>query len=51
MASDTDVYVTKNLSNQWLSAVESDSLQANLNLTIDENNYYSVQLKDLNVEN
>ena len=26
-------------------------MQANLNLTIDENNHYSVQLKDLNVEN
>jgi uncharacterized protein YhdP len=50
LASVTDAYVIQNLANQWQSVIESDNLQANINLTIDENDHYSVQLKDLNVE-
>ena len=43
-------YVTKNLTNQWDSVLESDSLQANISLTVDKNGNYSVQLQDLNIE-
>jgi len=51
LASVTDVYVTKNIANQWQCLIESDNLQASLDLTINENGNYSVKLKDLNVEN
>ncbi|MDB9975281.1 DUF3971 domain-containing protein [Candidatus Thioglobus sp.] len=49
--SETNLYVTKNLANQWQSLIESDSLKANLSLTIDKNGNYSVQLEGLNIEN
>ena len=48
--SETNFYVTKNLANQWDSVIDSDSLQANISLTIDKNGNYSVQLQDLNIE-
>ena len=48
--SKTNFYVIKNLANQWDSVIESDSLQANISLTIDKNGNYSVQLQDLNIE-
>ena len=51
LASVTDVYITKNIPNQWLSLIESDDLQANLTLTIDNNSNYFIKLKDLNVNN
>ena len=51
LASVTDVYITKNIANQWLSLIESDDLQANLTLTIDNNSNYFIKLKDLNVNN
>jgi len=51
LASVTDVYITKNIHNQWLSLIESDDLQANLTLTIDNNSNYFIKLKDLNVNN
>ena len=51
LASVTDVYITKNTANQWLSLIESDDLQANLTLTIDNNSNYFIKLKDLNVNN
>jgi len=51
LASVTDAYITKNIANQWLSLIESDNLQANLTLTIDNNNNYFVKLKDLNANN
>ena len=51
LASVTDVYITKNIANQWLSLIESDNLQANLTLAIDDNSNYFVKLKDLNVKN
>jgi len=51
LASVTDIYVTKNLANQWLSEIDSENLQGNLNLIINENGNYSVQLKDMNIDN
>ncbi|MDC1220647.1 DUF3971 domain-containing protein [Candidatus Thioglobus sp.] len=48
--SKTNFYVIKNLANQWDSVIESDSLQANISLTIDKNGNYFVQLQDLNIE-
>jgi len=47
--SKTNFYIAKNLANQWDSVIESDSLQANISLTIDKNGNYSVQLQDLNI--
>ena len=49
--SETNFYVTKNLANQWDSVIESDNLQANISLIINQNGNYFVNLKDLNVEN
>ena len=49
--SETNFYVTKNLANQWDSVIESDNLQANTSLIINQNGNYFVNLKDLNVEN
>ncbi len=51
LASNTDVYITKNSANKWKSKVESEKMQANLSLIIDENNNYLVQINDLNIEN
>jgi len=51
LASITDIYITKNQINQWVSEIESDNMQANLNLIIDENDNYFIQLKNFNVEN
>ncbi|MDC1536689.1 DUF3971 domain-containing protein [Candidatus Thioglobus sp.] len=51
LASITDIYITKDEANQWMSIIESDNLQGDLNLKIDENGNYFVNLKDLNVEN
>jgi len=50
LASITDVYVTKNKANQWMSIIESDKLQGDVSLKIDENGNYFVNLKNLNVE-
>ena len=49
--SETNFYVTKNLANQWDSVIESDNLQANISLIINQNGNYFVNLKDLNFEN
>ena len=46
--SETNFYVTKNLANQWDSVIESDNLQANISLIINQNGNYFVNLKDLN---
>ena len=51
LASITDIYITKDEVNQWMSIIESDNLQGDLSLKIDENGNYFVNLKDLNVEN
>jgi uncharacterized protein YhdP len=50
LASVTDVYVTKNKANQWMSIIESDNLQGDASLKIDENGNYFVNLNNLNVE-
>ncbi|MDB4037878.1 DUF3971 domain-containing protein [Candidatus Thioglobus sp.] len=51
LASITDIYITKDEVNQWMSIIESDNLQGDLSLKIDENGNYFVHLKDLNIEN
>ncbi|MDB9865186.1 DUF3971 domain-containing protein [Candidatus Thioglobus sp.] len=51
LASITDIYITKDEANQWMSIIESDNLQGDLSLKTDENGNYFVNLKDLNVEN
>jgi uncharacterized protein YhdP len=49
--SSTDAYITKNSSNQWQSTIESDSLKANLGLTVDDNGKNFIQITNLNVKN
>ena len=50
LASATDVYVTKNIANEWMSIIESDNMQGDIGLKIDDNSNYFVSMKDLNIE-
>ena len=50
LASLTDTYITKNSDKNWLSVIESENLQAKIDIKIDKNSNYFVQLKDLNIK-
>ena len=49
--SDTDAYFTKKSVNEWHTVVDSDILNANINLVIDEDGSYDVMLTDSNLSN
>ncbi len=45
----TDVYITKYSNNEWKGTISSDNLSADVDLLIDENGKFFVDLRELNV--
>ena len=45
----TDAYISKKSNKEWQSVIESKDLYADVNLVIDENGKYNIQLDDLSV--
>ena len=47
LGSNTDIYIDKKSNNEWQSLIESKDLYVDVNLVINENGKYNVQLNDL----